>query len=161
MEDVVMNVIDFAPFTRSSIGFDRLLDLIANAPHYETADTYPPYNIAKTSEDHYRITLAVAGFDQSELSITWQPNQLVVAGRRAQNGTGEYLYQGIAGRAFQRQFNLADHVRVTGANLKNGLLSIELAREVPEAAKPRRIEIAASTDAAQTLTASQPLAVAA
>jgi molecular chaperone IbpA len=161
MEDVVMNVTDFAPFTRSSIGFDRLLDLIANAPHYEAADAYPPYNIAKTSEDHYRITLAVAGFEQSELNITWQPNQLIVAGRRTQNSTGEFLYQGIAGRAFQRQFNLADHVRVTGASLKNGLLSIELAREVPEAAKPRRIEIANSNAAVQTVTTSHPQAVAA
>jgi molecular chaperone IbpA len=156
-----MNVTDFAPFTRSSIGFDRLLDLIANAPQYEPADTYPPYNITKTGDDDYCITLAVAGFEQNELSISWQPNQLSVAGRRAQNTTAEYLYQGIAGRGFQRQFNLADHVRVTGAVLKNGLLSISLAREVPEAAKPRRIEIASGNDAAQAPVAPQPRAAAA
>jgi molecular chaperone IbpA len=136
-----MTLMDFAPLTRSSIGFDRFFNMLENAPNYEPSDSYPPYNIAKTGDSAYRITLAVAGFEPEELTITAQHNQLVVTGRKAQNGTGEYLYQGIAGRAFQRQFSLADFVRVTGANLRNGMLSIDLAREVPEAAKPRRIEI--------------------
>ncbi len=140
-----MRVVDFAPLNRSSIGFDRLFDLMENATRLEQADSYPPYNIEKTGEDSYRITLAVAGFDQEELAITSQPNQLIVAGRKAQqDSAGEYLYQGIAASAFERRFSLADHVRVTGASLHNGLLAIELAREVPEAAKPRRIEIANS-----------------
>ncbi len=139
-----MRLVDFAPFNRSSIGFDQLFDLIENASQYEHADAYPHYNIEKTSEDAYRITLAVAGFDREELEITSQPNQLIVTGRKARDAAGEYLYQGIAARAFERRFGLADHVRVTGASLHNGLLAIDLAREVPEAAKPRRIEIANS-----------------
>jgi molecular chaperone IbpA len=139
-----MRFVDFAPLTRSSIGFDRLFNLMENAAQYEQADAYPPYNIEKTGEDTYRITLAVAGFGQDELSITSQPNQLIVAGRRSNGGDGDYLYQGIAGRAFQRQFSLADYVNVTGANLRNGMLAIDLAREVPEAAKPRRILIAST-----------------
>jgi molecular chaperone IbpA len=143
-EDVAMRLVDFAPLNRSSVGFDRLFDLIENATHLEQVNTYPPYNIEKTGDDAYRITLAVAGFDQEELAITSQPNLLIVSGRKAQDDSGEYLYQGIAGRAFERRFSLADHVRVTGAALRNGLLAIELAREVPEAAKPRRIEIANS-----------------
>ncbi len=137
-----MRFVDFAPFNRSSIGFDRLFNLMESANQLEQADSYPPYNIAKTGENAYRITLAVAGFDQEELAITSQPNQLVVAGRKADGEAGDYLYQGIAARAFQRQFSLADHVHVTNASLRNGLLVIELAREVPEAAKPRRIAIA-------------------
>jgi molecular chaperone IbpA len=142
-----MTLMDFAPLTRSSIGFDRFFNMLENAPTYEPSDSYPPYNIAKTGENNYRITLAVAGFEPEELTITSHTNQLVVTGRKAQNGAGEFLYQGIAGRAFQRQFSLADYVRVTGANLRNGMLSIDLAREVPEAAKPRRIEIVTAAPA--------------
>jgi molecular chaperone IbpA len=136
-----MRLIDFTPLTRSSIGFDRLFDMIETATQGDPADGYPPYNIEKTGEDAYRITLAVAGFEPDELTLTSQPNQLIVAGRKAQGGAGDFLYQGIAGRAFQRSFSLADFVRVTGARLYNGLLAIDLAREVPEAAKPRRIAI--------------------
>jgi molecular chaperone IbpA len=136
---------DFAPLTRSSIGFDRLFDMIENATQLEAADSYPPYNIEKTGEATYRITLAVAGFEPDELAITSQPNQLLVAGRKNEAGAGDYLYRGIAGRAFQRQFSLDDYVRVTSASLHNGLLAIDLAREVPEAAKPRRIQIAGGT----------------
>jgi molecular chaperone IbpA len=143
-EDMAMRFVDFAPFNRSSIGFDRLFNLMESAGQLEQADAYPPYNIAKTGENTYRITLAVAGFSQDELAITSQPNQLIVAGRKAEGDNGDYLYQGIAARAFQRQFSLADHVHVTNASLSNGLLAIELAREVPEAAKPRRITIANS-----------------
>ncbi len=143
-----MRTIDFTPFTRSVIGFDRLFDMIETATQHEQADTYPPYNIETTGDDSYRITLAVAGFEPEELAITAQPNQLIVSGRRAQNGTGAFLYQGIAGRAFQRQFSLDDYMRVTSAHLHNGMLAIDLAREVPEAAKPRRIAIANSSGSA-------------
>jgi molecular chaperone IbpA len=140
-EDVVMRFVDFAPLNHSSIGFDRLFRLLENTGQHEQAEAYPPYNIAKTGEDAYRITLAVAGFEESELAITSLPNQLIVAGRKNQGEESEYLYQGIAGRAFQRQFSLADYVQVTAAQLRNGLLAIDLVRAVPEAAKPRRITI--------------------
>ncbi len=142
-----MRVVDFTPLTRSTVGFDRLFDMLENAVQFDPAENYPPYNIERTGEDGYRVTLAVAGFTPEELSITAQANQLIVSGRKAGEESGEYLYRGIAGRAFQRQFNLADFVKVVGAELKNGMLSIELAREVPEALKPRRIEIAAGTPA--------------
>jgi molecular chaperone IbpA len=137
-----MRMIDFAPLSRATIGFDRLFDMLDNAMQFEQADNYPPYNIEKTGEDAYRISLAVAGFTPDELSITSEPNQLIVAGKKAQTGNGAYLYQGIAGRSFQRQFSLADYVKVVGANLTNGILAIDLVHEVPEAMKPRRIEIA-------------------
>ena len=139
-----MRMMDFTPLSRSSIGFDRLFDMLETVAQAEQAENYPPYNIEKIGEDAYRITLAVAGFTIDELSITSQPNRLVVAGRQAENGTRQYLYHGIAGRAFQRQFGLADYMKVAGAELKNGMLSIDLVREVPEAMKPRQIEIAGS-----------------
>lgn len=144
-----MKMMDFAPLSRSSIGFDRLFDMLENATQFEQAERYPPYNIEKTGEDTYRITLAVAGFAPDDLSITSQPNQLIVAGKRAQNSHGEYLYHGIAGRSFQRQFSLADYVKVSGASLNNGMLSIDLVREVPESMRPRRIEIANSNQPQQ------------
>jgi len=137
-----MRVMDLAPLTRSTVGFDRLFNMLENAVQFDPAETYPPYNIERTGEDSYRVTLAVAGFTPEELSITAQPNQLIVAGKKAGEDGGEYLYRGIAARAFERQFNLADYVKVVGASLKDGMLSIELVREVPEALKPRRIEIA-------------------
>jgi molecular chaperone IbpA len=136
---------DLAPLTRSSIGFDRLFDLMAHAAQFDQNETYPPYNIERTGEDAYRISLAVAGFAEEDLAITWQPNQLLVAGRRAPGSAGEMLYQGIQARPFQRQFSLADDVRVAGATLHNGMLAIELTREVPEASKPRRIAIGGRT----------------
>jgi molecular chaperone IbpA len=134
-------MMDFAPLSRSVIGFDRLFDMLENATRFEQAENYPPYNVERTGEDAYRITLAVAGFAPEDLSITSQPNQLIVAGNKAQDGNGQYLYQGIAGRAFRQQFSLADYVKVSGANLNNGLLTIDLVREVPETMRPRRIEI--------------------
>jgi molecular chaperone IbpA len=137
-----MRMIDFTPLSRATIGFDRLFDMLDNAMQFEQADNYPPYNIEKTGEDAYRISLAVAGFTPDELSITSEPNQLIVAGKKTQTGNEAYLYQGIAGRSFQRQFSLADYVNVVGANLTNGMLAIDLVHEVPEAMKPRRIEIA-------------------
>jgi molecular chaperone IbpA len=140
---------DFAPLSRSSIGFDWLFDMLANVPSSEQVDNYPPYNIEKTNEDAYRITFAVAGFAPHELSVTTQPNMLMVAGKKVRNGDGQYLYQGIPARAFQREFALADYVKVSGATLNNGLLSIDLVREVPEALRPKRIPIAGSTQPQQ------------
>ena len=138
-------VFDFAPLWRTGIGFDRLSDLLDQAVKFEPADSYPPYNIEKTGDDAYRITLAVAGFTPDELSITSQPNLLIVSGRKADRQGGEYLHQGIAHRAFERRFSLADYIQVSGARLENGLLTtIELVRELPEQMKPRRIAIANS-----------------
>ena len=140
---------DFSPLFRSSVGFDRLSQLMETTLQ-KAEPTYPPYNIEKTGEDTYRITLAVAGFDKSDLDITVQENRLVVSGRmndkaREQEEKTQYLYRGIAGRAFRHAFELADTVRVTGAALVNGLLHVDLVREIPERAKPRQVEI---TDAA-------------
>lgn len=132
---------DFSPLYRSSIGFDRVFDLLENASRTTTIDNWPPYDIARTGEDDYRITMAVAGFSRDELSMTQERNMLVVSGQKSGEDTGEYLHRGIAGRTFQRRFQLADHVRVTGARLENGLLTIDLKREIPEEMKPRRIEI--------------------
>jgi len=134
---------DFSPFYRSSIGFDRVFDLLENANRLTSIDNWPPYDIARTGDDAYRISMAVAGFAQSDLSITQQQNMLVVAGQKSAEDNGEYLHRGIARRDFERRFELADHVKVAGAALENGLLTIDLKREVPEAMKPRRIEIGA------------------
>lgn len=136
-----MNTYDFTPLWRSSVGFDRLFDLINNPP---ASEGYPPYDIARTGEDTYRISLAVAGFTQDEISITAQQNMLLVSGKKAQKPQGELLYQGISARGFERRFSLADHVEVVAANMENGLLQIDLLRKIPEAMKPRRIEIAGS-----------------
>lgn len=138
-----MRTLDFAPLYRSAIGFDRMMDLVQSTLQSEPSDNYPPYNIEKTGEDAYRITLAVAGFGPEELTLTQQQNTLVVAGQKALEDTPAYLYQGIAARAFERRFSLADFVKVTGARLENGLLSIDLVREVPDEMKPRRIAIGA------------------
>lgn len=140
---------DFSPLFRSTVGFDRLSRLLeSNLAKTETA--YPPYNIEKTGEDQYRITLAVAGFDRSELDVTVQENKLIVSGKlsdaaRAAEDNSHYLYRGIAGRAFRHAFELADTVKVAGADLINGLLHIDLKREIPEQAKPRRIDIVGGT----------------
>lgn len=140
---------DFSPLFRSSVGFDRLSQLM-DSTLQKAEPTYPPYNIEKTGEDTYRITLAVAGFDKSELDIVVQENRLVVSGRVKDKGPEQeppktqYLYRGIAGRTFRHAFELADTVRVTGAGLVNGLLHIDLLREIPERSKPRQIEITAA-----------------
>ena len=137
-----MRSFDFTPYRRSTVGFDRLFDYLEN-PRSGEADNYPPYDIEKLSDDRYRITLAVAGFAQSDIDITARQNMLVITGRksdsRAQNGN--FLHVGIATRAFERRFELADFVRPEGAEMKDGLLSIELVREIPEAMKPRKIDI--------------------
>jgi len=133
---------DFTPLFRSSIGFDRMLNALETASRIDTVDHWPPYDIAKTAVDGYRITMAVAGFAQDDLALTQEQNMLMISGQKAGEDRGEYLHRGIAGRAFERRFELADHVKVVGANLVNGLLTIDLKREIPEEMKPRRIEIA-------------------
>jgi molecular chaperone IbpA len=138
---------DFSPFYRSGVGFDRVFDLLENATRVEPIDNWPAYDIARTGEDGYRIQMAVAGFMKDELSITAEPNLLVVTGEKNGDTPAEYLYRGIAARSFTRRFELADHVRVTGARLADGLLTIELQREIPEAMKPRRIAIQAAPSA--------------
>ncbi len=135
---------DFAPLFRSSVGFDRMLEALESASRVAPIDNWPPYDIVKLGEDDYRISMAVAGFTQDDLTITQEQNMLMVAGQKSDEGeaNGQYLHRGIAARAFQRRFELADHVKVVGASLVNGLLTIELKRELPEEMKPRRIAIA-------------------
>lgn len=135
--------LDFAPLYRSSIGFDRMFNLLESASRVHSIDNWPPYDIVKIGDDDYQITMAVAGFTDEELTLTYEPNLLVVEGRKAGEGR-EYLHRGIAGRTFRRRFELADHVKVNGASLANGLLTVDLKREIPEARKPRRIEIGTS-----------------
>jgi molecular chaperone IbpA len=138
-----MDGFDFSPLFRSTIGFDRLARLLDASMRVDNASHgYPPYNIEKTGEDKYRLTMAVAGFSRDELDVTVQQNALVVTGK-AKKGEAEtrYLHRGIAKRAFERHFSLADHLKVAGASLDNGMLHVDLTREVPEAAKPRRIDV--------------------
>ena len=136
---------DFTPLWRSTIGFDHLADLVDSSLRHANEDNYPPYNIERSSEDHYRISLAVAGFGVNDITITAEQNALTIEGRKPESKAGEYLYQGIAARPFRRVFNLADYVQVKQASFQDGLLVIDLVREVPESMKPRRIEI--GTDA--------------
>jgi molecular chaperone IbpA len=133
---------DFSPLWRSTVGFDRLFDLINNEiPNVQ--DGYPPYDIVRTGEESYRISLALAGFTPEQLTITAQQNRLTVAGQRSEHDKHEYIYQSIATRPFERHFSLADYVEVEAATLENGLLQIDLVRKVPDAMKPRRVEIRA------------------
>ena len=134
---------DLTPLYRSTVGFDRLFNALDGLHNGETAPTYPPYNIERISDDEYRITMAVAGFGEDDLSIEIKENTLNVAGKRSDKTEGEakVLHQGIASRSFERRFQLADHVEVKGAGLENGLLHIDLKRELPEAMKPRTIQI--------------------
>ena len=134
---------DFSPLFRSSVGFDRIFDLLENATRVQAIDNWPPYNIEKAGEDQYRISMAVAGFSPDELNLTAQPNLLVVSGQKQGEESTQYLHRGIATRSFERRFELADHVKVKDARLDNGLLTIELVREVPEEMRPRRIEVQA------------------
>jgi len=137
-----MTTFDFAPLFRTAIGFDRLARLMDSAVSTAEAPSYPPYNIEKTGEDTYRVTMAVAGFRPEDLDVTVKENTLVVSGRVANEArNGQVLHRGIAGRAFERRFILADHIVVDGAALQNGLLHVNLKRVVPEALKPRRIAI--------------------
>ena len=138
-----MRHIDFAPLYRSTVGFDRLLQLLDNVAGVSNdAPSFPPYNIERLSENAYRITMAVAGFDEKEISLEVKEQVLTVKGEKAADATETaYLHRGIAGRAFERRFQLADHVEVSGADLKHGLLHVDLVRNVPERLKPRRIAI--------------------
>jgi molecular chaperone IbpA len=140
MEDVAMRTFDPTSLWRSTVGFDHLFDLIDSSLNVAD-DNYPPYNIERAGEDIYHIALAIAGFAPNEVSVTAEQNTLTVEGRKADKGDHQYLYQGISGRPFRRQFRLADFVQVRGASFKDGLLQIDLVREVPEAMKPRRIAI--------------------
>ena len=135
-----MRTFDLAPLYRSTVGFDRLFSMMDG---FEAAPGYPPYNIERTGDNDYRISVAVAGFAENELSIEAKENTLTIKGEKQvkEEKAGEVLYQGIAARAFERQFQLADYVQVKGANLENGLLHVELVREIPEAKKPRQIAI--------------------
>ena len=146
---------DFAPYRRSTVGFDRLFDMLENSSVGGTGENYPPFDLIKLGDNEYRIELAVAGFKPGEIDITAQQNVLVVSGRKnddaEQKGT-DFIYRGIANRSFERRFALADHIQVKGADLKDGLLAIELVREIPEAMKPRKISIGGS-EAQQTIEA--------
>src|SRR6202012_4090198 len=138
-----MRGLDYSPFYRATVGFDRVFDLLDSVSGQANGTGYPPYNIEKSGDNAYKIVMAVAGFAESELNLTQKENELLVTGQTAPNGDGEkqYLYRGIAGRNFERRFQLADHVKVVGAKLANGLLTIELQREIPEEKKPRAIAI--------------------
>lgn len=149
-----MRTYDFSPLYRSAIGFDRLAQLFNDAQRSESQPSYPPYNIELVGENKYRITMAVAGFDRSEIEIETERDTLKITGRRAgEEGTRNFLHRGIASRNFEHSFQLANHVHVVGAKLDNGLLNIELAREIPEALKPRKIVIDAVADNVQSLKA--------
>ena len=142
-----MRTYDFSPLYRSTVGFDRLFDLLDQSARSEAASNWPPYNIERVSEDEYRITMALAGFAPDEIELVQKENTLLVAGHKNadQQQGGEVLHRGIATRPFRQTFNLAQHVKVTDARLEHGLLTVELQREVPEALKPRRIEIASGS----------------
>ncbi len=143
-----MRTFDFSPLYRSTVGFDRIADMLDRATRVEPMTNWPPYNIEKTGEDQYRITMAVAGFSPDEIELTQHENALIVSGQKHPEPEGvQVLHRGIATRSFKQTFNLADHVKVTGATMENGLLTVELKREVPEELKPRRIEIASGGEA--------------
>ena len=151
-----MRHVDFAPLYRSTVGFDRLFSLLDTLGTPENGQTtYPPYNIERTGENAYRVTLAVAGFGEGDLDIQAKENVLTVKGEKAdeKNENGDVLYRGIAKRAFERRFQLADHVEVVGATLKNGLLFVDLTRNIPEELKPRKIAITASSEKAKQIEA--------
>jgi molecular chaperone IbpA len=145
-----MRTFDLTPLYRSTVGFDRLTDMLDSLSQADSGVTYPPYNIERTDENHYRISLAVAGFAEKDLTVEVKEGVLFVHGKRdgeKEGGQSRYLHQGIAGRSFDRRFQLAENVEVRGAQLENGLLHVDLERIVPEEKKPRRITIGAKSDA--------------
>jgi molecular chaperone IbpA len=147
-----MDSFDFSPLFRSTIGFDRLMRLADAATRVDSGSTYPPYNIEVTADDAYRLTMAVAGFAQEDLDLTVKENVLLVAGKaKKDEDQSRYLHRGLARRAFERRFQLADHIKVAGAHLDNGLLHIDLVRQVPEEMKPRKIAIAGAAQAPKVL----------
>ena len=138
---------DFGPYRRSTVGFDQLFDMLENSSFGQPQENYPPFDLIKAGDNDYRIELAVAGFRPDEIDITSQQSQLIVSGRKSEEsgeGGPDYIYRGIANRSFERRFALADHIQVRGADLKDGLLVIELVREIPEAMKPKKISIGGS-----------------
>ncbi len=135
---------DFAPFRRSSVGFDRLFDMLENSAAGQNGETYPPFDLIKVDDQRYRIALAVAGFGREDIEITAHDNVLLIRGKKTDDDRNNYVHRGIATRSFERRFALADHIQVRGADLKDGMLSIDLVREIPEAMKPRKIEIGGS-----------------
>jgi len=142
-----MTTFDFSPLFRNTIGFDRMAQMLDHSNRSENVNSYPPYNIETRGENHYRITMAVAGFSQDEVDIEFEKNTLTVSGRKTEEtaeAASEYLYQGIANRAFKRSFKLADHIKVSDASMENGLLHINLELEIPEEMKPRKISISGS-----------------
>ncbi|MFQ5775999.1 MAG: Hsp20 family protein [Kiloniellaceae bacterium] len=149
-----MRTMDLSPLLRATVGFDRMMNLLDAATRLdEGALSYPPYNIEKTGEDAYRIVMAVAGFGEDDLDVTVKESSLVISGKKdkaeAEDANVKYLHRGIATRAFERRFDLADHIKVTGARLENGLLYIDLVHEVPEAMKPRRIKVETAAPSAR------------
>ena len=144
-----MRPYDFSPLWRSTVGFDRMFDLL-NAQVPNVQDTYPPYDIVRTGEESYRISLALAGFTPDQITITFQQNRLTVAGKKNHDNHENYIFQSIATRGFERHFSLADYVEVEKATFENGLLQIDLVRKVPETMKPRRIEIGAHSGNSRT-----------
>ncbi|MDT7935281.1 MAG: Hsp20 family protein [Sphingomonadaceae bacterium] len=152
-----MRAFDFTPYRRQMIGFDRLFDMLERNVNQGGAEGYPPFDIEKTGDDQFRIAIAVAGFRPDEIEITSQNATLIVTGRKAEeNGERQWLHRGIAARAFERRFELADYIVVHSADLRDGLLTIELKREVPEAMKPRRIAIGGTGQAAANVNQAQP-----
>ena len=142
---------DFTPYRRSTVGFDRLFDMLENSGSGNGGENYPPFDLIKTGDNDYRIDLAVAGFKADEIDITAQQNVLIVSGKKKEEESdrgSDFIYRGIATRSFERRFALADHIQVRGADMKDGLLSIELVREIPEAMKPRKIDIGGKQKAA-------------
>jgi molecular chaperone IbpA len=142
------NAFDFAPYRRSAIGFDRLFDMIEHNAASGTQENYPPFDLVRLGDDEYRIDLAVAGFGRDEIDITAQQNVLLVSGRKTEENGQDFIHRGIATRSFERRFALADHIQVRTADLKDGLLSVTLVREIPEAMKPRRIDIGGTAEQA-------------
>jgi molecular chaperone IbpA len=138
---------DFAPFRRSTVGFDRLFDMLENNSVGQAGENYPPFDLIKAGDNDYRIELAVAGFKPDEIDITAQQNVLIVSGRKSEESEqkgSDYIYRGIANRSFERRFALADHIQVKGADIEDGMLAIDLVREIPEAMRPRKINIGGS-----------------
>ena len=142
-----MNTIDLTPLYRTVVGFDRMAQLLDQANRIDQTPSYPPYNIESIDENNYRITLALAGFGDNDLAITSEQNTLTVKGKKEAEVQGKFIHRGIANRSFERRFQLADHVKVKAANMDNGLLHIELEREIPEAMKPRTIAINSNQNA--------------
>jgi len=144
---------DFAPFRRSTVGFDRLFDLLENSATSQSQDNYPPFDLVRIDDNHFRINIAVAGFKPDEIDVTAQQNLLIVSGKKTEDEGNGYIHRGIANRSFERRFGLADHVKVKAADLKDGLLSIDLVREIPEEMKPRKIKIGGDSADRQTIEA--------